>query len=180
MLFQKRRGEKELLEIFRTFAKELTSILVLKDLLRKLLKTLAEIAEVRNGNILLHEAPIKFFVIKESLGGDPLILQFSVQDPFINFLRRLNKPLTKHQLVDDARIMDVKEAGLSSITAIHAEAVFPMTVENKFVGVLALGPRRDKKAYSEETLDLLNILVSMGSISIDNAILYESLAKQNL
>jgi len=180
MLFQRRRGEKELLEIFRTFSKEITSILVLKDLLHKLLKTLAEIAEVRAANILLHEAPIKAFVVQESLGGDPLIVQFSVQDPFINFLRRLNKPMTKHGLIADNRMMDVKEAGLTFMTSVNAEAVFPMTVENKFLGILTLGPRRDDKAYSSETLDLLNILVAMGSISIENAMLYESLAKQNL
>jgi len=66
------------------------------------------------------------------------------------------------------------------LTGVNAEAVFPMTAENKFIGLFALGCRRDGAAYSEETLDLLSVLITMASISVDNATLFESLAKQNL
>lgn len=180
MLFSKRRRERGLLEIFRTYSKELTSILNLKDLQKNLLRTLTEIAEVRSGNILLHEVAIKAFVVRESVGGEPLILQFPAHDAFIQYLARTLKPMTKHILLQDRRLIDVKEAGIHFMTAVNAEAVFPMTAENKFIGLFALGSRRDGAAYSEDTLDLLGVLISMASLSLDNAILFESLAKQNL
>jgi len=180
MLFSKRRRERGLLEIFRTFSKELTSILNLKDLQKNLLHTLTEIAEVRSGNILLHETAIKAFVVRESVGGEPLILQFPAHDAFIQYLARTLKPMTKHILLQDRRLIDVKESGIHFMTAVNAEAVFPMTAENKFIGLFALGSRRDGEAYSEATLDLLVVLIAMGSLSLDNAILFESLAKQNL
>jgi signal transduction histidine kinase len=66
------------------------------------------------------------------------------------------------------------------MTSVHAEAVFPMQVENKVIGVLTLGSPQDRRGFMEEQLDLLNILVAMGAISVGNAILYDSLVKQNL
>ncbi len=180
MLFSKKHGEKELLEIFRTFSKQLCSILDLKKLLKNLLHTLTEVAEVKAGNILLHETEIKSFVVKESVGGEPLIVQFGIQDAFVNYLRRITRPLTKHELLADKHLIDVKEAGIHFMTSVNAEAVFPMTVDNNFIGIFTLGSRSNAQAYSPETLDLLNILITMASISINNAILYESLAKQNL
>ncbi|MCC6272520.1 MAG: HAMP domain-containing histidine kinase [Deltaproteobacteria bacterium] len=180
MLFSKRSRERSLLEIFRTYSKELSSILDLKDLLKNLLRTLTEIAEVRSGSILLQETGIKAFVVRESVGGEPLILQFSAHDAFIQYLARTLKPMTKHILLQDRRLIDVKEAGLHFMTGVNAEAVFPMTAENKFLGLFALGSRRDGEAYSESTLDLLGVLITMASISVDNAILFESIAKQNL
>lgn len=180
MLFSKRRRDRSLLEIFRSYSKELSSILDLKDLLKNLLRVLTEIAEVRSGNILLQETGIKAFVVRESIGGEPLILQFAAHDPFIQYLARTLKPMTKHQLLQDRRLIDVKESGLHLMTGVNAEAVFPMTAENKFLGLFALGSRRDGEAYAQETLDLLGVLIAMASISVDNAILFESLAKQNL
>jgi len=180
MFFAKRRQARELLEIFRTYSKELSSILSLKDLLKNLVRTLTDIAEVRGGAILLLEAPIKAFVVRESRGGEPLASQFLIKDPFIQYLSRSQHAMTKHRLLEDRRLIDVKESGIHLLTALNSEAVFPMCAENKFIGLLALGARRDGRAYSEETLDLLGILVAMAAISIDNAILYESLSRQNL
>ncbi|MFO1463793.1 MAG: HAMP domain-containing sensor histidine kinase [bacterium] len=180
MFFAKRRRERGLLEIFRSYSKELSSILDLKDLLKNLLRALTEVAEVRSGNILLHDPAIKAFVVKESLGGEPLVLQFAAHDAFIQYLARTLKPMTKHLLLQDRRLIDVKEAGIHFMTAINAEAVFPMCAENKFIGIFALGQRREGEAYSEAALDLLGVLIAMASLSVDNAVLYESLAKQNL
>ncbi|HKY62986.1 MAG TPA: HAMP domain-containing sensor histidine kinase [bacterium] len=180
MLFGKRRRESQLLETFRTYSQELSSILNLKDLLKNLVRTLSEIAEVRNASILLLETPIKAFVVRESRGGEPLISQFQAKDPFIQYLSRSLKPITKHHLLEDRRLIDVKESGIHFLTALNAEAVFPMNAENKFIGLLALGARRENEPYSDETLDLLGVLVAMAAISIDNAILYESLSRQNL
>lgn len=180
MFFGKRRRENQLLETFRTYSQELSSILNLKDLLKNLVRTLTDIAEVRTAAILLLETPIKAFVVRESRGGEPLISQFLTKDPFIQYLSRSLQPMTKHRLLEDRRLIDVKESGIHLLTALNAEAVFPMNAENKFIGMLSLGARRDGQAYTEETLDLLGVLVAMASISIDNSILYESLTRQNL
>ncbi len=55
-----------------------------------------------------------------------------------------------------------------------------MVAEQKFIGVLILGPRPGENLYSPERLELLEVLVTMGAITVDNALLYDFMAKQNL
>ena len=179
MLFSRRHSEKELLQIFREFFEDLSSITDLKPLLKNLLKALTEVAEVKAGSILLHEVEIKAFVVRESVGGEPLMAQFGVQDPFINFLRQVARPVTKHEILADRHLLDIKEPGIHFFTAVNAAVVFPMLVDNQFLGLLALGSRKDSKAYVRETLDLLTILLKLGTLSIHNALLYQAVAKQN-
>ncbi len=179
MPFPWRRQDEELLKTFKSFTQQISSIQDLKQLLKNLLKSLAEIAQVKSGCILLFENEIKACVVRESLGGEPLLSQFALQDPFIQYLRRIILPLSKHEILQDRHLLDVKEAGLHFLTAVHAELVFPLTLENKFLGLLALGPRTGAKPYPAGTLEILHLLIPLAAVSIDNALLYESLSKQH-
>jgi len=174
------RQEDELLATLKSFTQDLSSIQDLKQLLKNLLKSLTEVAQVKAGCILLHEAEIKSYVVRESVGGEPLVSQFSAQDPFVQYFRRIGKSLSKHDILADRHLLDVKEAGIHFLTAINAEVVFPLTSDNKFLGVLGLGARNGAKAYSNATLDLLLVLINLATVSIDNALLYESISKQNV
>lgn len=179
MLFSRQKNEKELLQIFRSFFEDLSAITDLKPLLKNLLKALTGAAEVKAGTILLHEPEIKAFVVRESLGGEPLIAQFNVQDPFVNYLRQMARSVTKHEILADRHLLDIKEPGIHFFTGVNAEVVFPMLVENQFLGLLALGPRPDSKAYTKESLDLLGILLKLSTLSIHNALLFQAVSKQN-
>jgi len=181
MLFpRKSRSEIKLLNTLRTFSKEMGSILHLKGLLKNLLRALVEISGARSGTILLLEEEIKSFVVRESVGGDPLVLQFSTQDPLINYLGQTTKVMTKRQLVRDTGLIDIKDSGLKFMTSVNAAVVFPMLADKKFIGLLALDSRANGDDYSPSQIDLLEILISMGAIAVDNAILYESLTRQNI
>lgn len=181
MIFKKKpNSNQNRLEVLRGYSKELSAITQLKDLLKRLIKTWVEIAEAQNGNIWLMGDQGKSLELRESSGGDPLLTQFSSTDSFVNFLGQTETVLTKHELVKDASLIDIKESGLNFMTTASAEAVYPLVVENKFIGMMALGGRLDQNPYSGEQLDWMGVLVTMGAISIDNALLYDSLAKQNL
>jgi signal transduction histidine kinase len=178
-MFFSRRADEGVLGIFRTFSQNLSSITDLKQLLKNLLKALTEVAAVKNGAILLFEAERKALVVRESVGGEPLISQFDLQDPFVNFLRRTAQPVTKHEILANRHLMDIKEAAIHFLTAVNAEVVFPLSWENRILGFVALGSRKDSKAYSRESLDLLAILLNLAAVSIHHAVLYESMSRQN-
>ncbi len=181
MIFSKRHGrEMKLLETLGHFTQDLCSIANFKDLLKNILRSLVEIADTRNGNILLLEKEIKSFVVRESFGGDPLVLQFSSHDPFINYLGQTGRYLTEHQILADARLIDIKEPALHFMTSVGAYLAFPMIVDKQFIGILTLGAKNEGQNYREEQMELLQVLITMGSISIANGMLYDSLAKQNL
>lgn len=181
MIFKKKGlNQAPLLRTLRHFTREICSIIHIKDLLKGLLKAQLDIAEGVHGSLWLCQEKEKSLELRESLGGDPLVLKFNLGDPFVNFLSQTRGVFTKRQLVRDANQIDIKEAGLKFMTAINGEVLFPLVAEKKFIGLLVLGPRRDGKPYSPELLELIEILSALGAVSIDNALLYDSLSKQNL
>ncbi len=181
MLFQRRStAEQNWLRILKNFTQGIRSISNLKELLRNFLRTSVEIAEARTGVLLLLDSELKAFVVRESLGGDPLQLQFSTQDSFVHYLGQTATFLMKSQLLSNPRLVDVKESGLCLMTSVNADVIYPLIAEGKFVGILTLGHRKDEQEHSRVQLEFLEVLTALGAVAMDNAILYDSLTKQNL
>ncbi len=179
MKFLTRRSDREMIEIFRKFSRELRSTSNLKEVLRGVLRFFCEAAGCSSGNIFLHDESTRSLSVQASMGGEPPISNFNIHDLFIHYLVRTQTPIFKNQLINDRRMIDIKEPGIRFFTSANAEAVFPMKVEEKFVGLLALGGRREED-FSARDLEPLNILVPIASICVENALLCDAFAKQNL
>ncbi len=181
-MFFHRKSQKshELLSTLANFAKEARSISQIKELLKRLLRSLVEVAGAHGGSLWLLDDQGKFLHMRESLGGDPLILKFSAQDNLVHYLVQTERVLNKSELVQSAGLIDIKEAGLQFFTAANADIIFPLLAEKKFIGLLALGPQQNRNPYVGEHLAILEILANLGAVWVDNALLYDSLAKQNL
>ena len=130
-------------------------------------------------NILLYEPELNQFVIQESSGGDPLVCQIKAQDSVIVFLRQQRGYLLKSALANDPKFIDIRTAGLRLMTGVGAEVVFPMWAEEKLIGLMNVGSREGNQSYSEPLLELLSTMVSMASLSVNNALLYQELSRQN-
>jgi signal transduction histidine kinase len=168
------------LESLRTFSKGLTSITPLKELLKRLLKALLEIAESPAGSIWLVEENAQALALREALGGEPLLLGFKISDPFINYLGQTRHKISRTQLLKDPQFIDIREAGVKFLTAVQGEWIFPLSAEQRFLGVWVLAPRSDGHPYAQELQEFLSVLTTLGAIAVDNALHYDSLAKQNL
>jgi signal transduction histidine kinase len=166
------------LVLLRAFSKGLSSITPLKDLLKRLLKTLLEIAEAPGGSIWLIEA--EALALREAVGGEPLQLEFKSSDPFVNYLGQTRCVLSRDQLFKDPQFIDIRDSGVKFLTSVHGEWIFPLCVEQRYLGALVLSPRIDGRSYSPELREFLEVLTTMGAIAVDNALHYDSLAKQNL
>ena len=166
------------LELLRTFTKGLSSITPLKDLLKRLLKALVEIAEAPGGSVWLIEE--NALALREAYGGEPLLLGFKVSDAFINYLGQTRNKISRAQLLKDPQLIDIRESGVKFFTSVQGDWIFPLNVEQRFLGVWVLAPRTDGQPYSGELLEFLAVLTNLGSIAVDNALNYDSLAKQNL
>lgn len=181
MFFQRKsHKDQELLGVLAAFAKEARSILQIKELLKRLLKSFVEVAGAQGGSLWLLDENRKFLNLRESLGGDPLILKFSGQDSLVHFLGQTEHVLSKAHLIQNETLIDIKEAGLKFFTAANADVLFPLVAEKKFIGILALGPKENEGTYGKELLGVLEILANLGAVWVDNALLYDSLTKQNL
>ncbi len=60
------------------------------------------------------------------------------------------------------------------------EIIVPLVVKNKPIGAIALAIKESGEAYNNEDLDLLKIVGSQTSISLENALLYEETKKFNV
>lgn len=168
------------LELLRAFSQGLSAIAQIKDLLKQLLESLVEIAQVQGGSIWLMEEASKGMALREASGGEPLVLEFKRGDPFINYLGQIRKVLSKTDLFKDRQYIDIREAGVKFFTSVHGAWVYPLFVQPHFLGVIVLGPRRDGRPYPQELRELLEILVPIAAIALENALRLDAMGKQNL
>ena len=177
---RKNRKQQELRGVLSAFAKDARSILQIKELLKRLLRSFVDVAGARGGSLWLLDPDGNSLNLRESLGGEPLIFKFSGQDGLVHYLGQTERILSKSDLIRQENLIDIKEAGLQFFTATSAEILFPLVAEKKFIGILALGPGKDQTSYSRDLVAVLEILANLGAVWVDNALLYDSLAKQNL
>jgi signal transduction histidine kinase len=166
------------LEMLRAFSKGLGSNTPRKELLKRLLKTFIEIAQAPAGSIWLMEENV--LALREAMGGEPLLLGFKSSDPFINYLGQTRSKISRAQLLKDPQFIDIREAGVKFLTSVQGDWIFPLAVEQRFLGVWVLAPREDGQPYAPELQEFLDVLTHLGSIAVDNAFHFDSLAKQNL
>ncbi len=98
---------------------------------------------------------------------------------FFDELKQLRR--TKLFTINEA----LQEKGEKSVIAqvlknIGAEICAPLVSRDRLVGLLFMGSRQNRKAYSKQDLDTLQVVINQAAISIDNARLYQESQDFNL
>lgn len=90
--------------------------------------------------------------------------------------------LGKMVLLDELRNKTGKQdkAITKVLTEAGVEILVPLIVNDKSVGIIALGPKESGDTYNNEDLDLLKIVGTQTAISLENALLYEETKKFNV
>ncbi|MBL7685737.1 MAG: GAF domain-containing sensor histidine kinase [Deltaproteobacteria bacterium] len=177
-MFFKPRSKYNWREIFLKYGGGLASLAHHGELYKKILSVLLEVSGAEGASLLLFDAQAEEFVLKEQMGPSPLAYALPGQHPLILWLKRDLRPLTRHQLAEDARYLDLKRTSLAYFSEWNAEVVFPLVTEKKFLGLFNLGPK-NQKGYDSDDLELFSTLINFSSFFIENAIFYERLLKQN-
>ncbi len=179
-MFFKGRPKHNWKEVFVKYGSRLASLSNHEDVYKTLLVTLVEVSGAEGASILLFDSSLNQFTLKEHLGLAPLSFSLSSNHPLILWLRRDGYPLSRHQLVSDSKLVDLRSSALTFYSEWNSEIAFPLIVEKKFLGIFNLGPCEEKKAYDPEDVELFATLINMGSVFIENSNLYDTLLKQNL
>src|SRR5262245_15576010 len=166
-------------EVFIQYGARLASLSQHEQIFKTLLQTLVEVSGAEGGSILLLDEVRGMFSLKEHLGPSPLSFSIPQHHPLILWLCRDGRPLSRHQLVKDPRLIDFKLPSLTFFSEWNVELAFPLIAEKKFLGVFNLGPR-GKATYDGEDLELFSALIGLGAVFIENGHLYETLLRQNV
>jgi signal transduction histidine kinase len=177
-MFFKGRSKYNWREIFIKYGSRLASLSNHEETYKTLLTTLVEVSGAEGGSILLFDPDLNQFTLKEYLGPAPLSFSVPHSHPLILWLRRDGHPVSRHQIVENSRFLDLKSSALTFLSEWNAELAFPLIAEKKFLGVFNLGPRGEK-AFDSEDIELFTTLIGLGSVFIENSHLYETLLKQN-
>ncbi len=178
-MFFKAKPKHNWRDVFVKYGSRLASLSNHEDVYKTLLVTLVEVSGAEGASILLFDSNLHQFTLKDHLGPSPLAFSISANHPLILWLRRDGHALSRHQLVSDPKLLDLRSAALTFYSEWNSEIAFPLIVEKKFLGMFNLGPSHDRKAYDPEDVELFNTLISMGAVFIENGDLYNTLLKQN-
>ncbi|OGZ17855.1 MAG: hypothetical protein A2V72_00765 [Candidatus Nealsonbacteria bacterium RBG_13_37_56] len=109
-----------------------------------------------------------------------------VQDNFLTrYLQKIRKPLVKEEMAllakDSKKVGERKSFSQLSqnMEKIEASLCLPLISRNELMGIIVLGSKVSGDAYSEEDLNLLDILSKQAAIAIQNARLYKEVQEFN-
>ncbi len=179
-MFFKGRPKHNWRDVFLKYGSRLASLNNHEEVYKTLLLTLVEVSSAEGASILLFDPNLQQFTLKEHLGPTPLAFSLSANHPLILWLRRDGHPLSRHQLVNDAKHVDLRSSALTFYSEWNSDIAFPLIVEKKFLGIFNLGPCAQNKNYDPDDLELFTTLISMGSVFIENSNFYDTLLKQNI
>ncbi len=156
--------------------------IVLDDLLRKMMHIVVENAGAQKGYLLLEKEGQWFIEAEVTVDSKPNVLQSIAIDgvlpsSIISYILRskeplvLNNPAKEGQFTNDSYIATNKPKSLLCM---------PLLNQGMLSGILYLENNLTTHAFTQERLDLLNLLSGQLVISMDNAKLYTNLSALNI
>ncbi len=166
--------------------------IILDDLLRKLMKTVVEIAGAQRGVLILckegglyveaeylmennhfqvEDVPLEEKTVVNSI---PLDKKTDVPAPIINLVWR-----TKQTIVLDHAIKEGDFVSNPYVVATQQKSIFCLPIIRKLevTGILYLENNQAAYAFTPDRVTVLELLASQAAISLENAMLYETLAE---
>lgn len=108
-------------------------------------------------------------------------VSINYDDPLLALLSREKKLITRYDIEEDHKYLDIRESCVQRFTEMGATLAIPMVHKNVMKGALVLGNKKSGHFYTREDIDLLMTLTSQGAVAIENARLFEeNLEKQRM
>lgn len=170
-------GRLDAFETVVRFSERLMSAYTLDDLLEKLMEYVVNLTHSDNGFLLLFEnGKIK---LKTAYGIKKELLKDSIDrlsDTIIARVIREKKPV----IVSDA-ISDNEFKNAESVVNLNLHSVMcvPLSVKDRFLGLIYLGSQSVKNLFNVEDLEFLKIFASQASLLIQNANLLGELRSEH-
>ncbi len=174
----------------RFFREAYNSEIILTDLSNS-------VAGIRDVNVLvetvskrisesLHVPRIAVFLEREgfyraayALGGQPPAqTEFKRQAGVVSFLSK-QRTASKVYFGDPQNwVHGAPEADQQTLRELDAQVLLPLTLKNRLLGIISLGPKRSEVPYSRTDLQLLGAVASQTALALENAELTESVRRE--
>jgi len=180
LFFRKKFDYKETIS---SVSNALTSVLNLDDIIMQIVKTLRREMFVDTAGLIILETEKKscqaFFISDEPNDGKDILKDVSVSydDPLIDLLSREKNLITKYDLEEDPRYLDVRETCGERFSEMSASLAIPLLYKGEVMGLLALGDKKSGHFYNREDIDLLHTMADEGAVAIRNAMAHQEVVR---
>lgn len=168
------KGRYDYYEILADFTQAMVSILDLRELTAKLLRTLSLVMGIDKVSLFLLSGEWNRYELAASRGLDEQKLKgltFSPFDPFPRWLQEKGGIVLKEEL--EREPPPGPEPILEAMSRMESELCIPLISKDRLIGFCNLGHKTSPRGYSYEDLRLLTNLSQQAAIAFENAILFQ-------
>jgi sigma-B regulation protein RsbU (phosphoserine phosphatase) len=171
-LFQKERAQSETLMVLTEVSREISSILDVEELLRRAAELVKRVIDYQIVSIMLYDEEQKVFRHRLDVKHGQRVqgkLRVAASEGIVGAAATLREPVLVPDVTADDRYLLVNPETRS-------ELAIPMLHQGKVIGVLDLeSPQLNY--FTQEHVQTLSILAANLAVSLENARLYEQVAK---
>ncbi len=188
-LYIQKRAEDTLLQEQRKYQTTLRQassgmgrIKDLKQLLNLIVHIVTRAVHLEHSAVYLFEPMNKRFILgasrwrKETLKD---IEKIENDSPLVEHLFKTHEPIVYEEIKQQTQ--DFGDRKLAQVELVlknlDAAVVVPSFIENRLLGLLALGKKKSGKLYSASDLDVFTILANQAALAIENAQFYEDMKR---
>jgi sigma-B regulation protein RsbU (phosphoserine phosphatase) len=171
-LFQKVRAQAETLLVLNEVSREISSILDVEELLRRAAELVKRVIDYQIVSIMLYDEEQKVFRHRLDVKHGQRVqgkLRVAATEGIVGAAATLREPVLVPDVTTDPRYLLVNPETRS-------ELAIPMIFKGKVIGVLDLESPQ-LHYFTEEHVQTLTILAANLAVSLENARLYEQLAR---
>lgn len=116
--------------------------------------------------------------LAQCLGGRPMSCQMEMAEPFLAFLQKAPRMISRRMLVEDSRYAAIKGPGLQYCVQFHANWIIPLMVGHKLIAVINLGQPEEGVVLPPEAAPIIDRLRPFLALSIHDARVQEVMVTQ--
>ena len=187
-MFLQRRAEARLLKEQRRYQQTLrdasTGMILVKDL-NKLLSLIVHIltkaVRIDHASIYLYDKDTDHYVLRATRGSGfkPGEEKFDKKSPLIEWLCNRKDVLLSEEVsqwIQEKAYPDLDKL-LHQMKKFKAEIVVPSFVRDELFGFLVMGNKLSGETYSQDDINVFQVLANQAALAIENAMFYEDLKR---
>jgi signal transduction histidine kinase len=138
-----------------------------------ILEKLCSMGHTADASLIIRNTVSGRWELQNCLGGRPMSCQMDLCEPFLEWLQRTPKMVSRRALVEDARCVGIKGPGLQYCVQFHANWIVPLMLGQKLIAVVNLGHPEEGRLVPPETATIIERLRPFMALCIHDAQLQE-------
>lgn len=175
------RTKYDFRQTIETLSQDLTALLDLDEITRRIVTTVTTALNVSNTALYLADASHVYHAV--AVQGDPAGRLARVQPrrdhDIVELIARQRRGLSRYDLEANPLLLQQAPEAAEEFERLGVNLALPILFKDELIGMLALGEKQSGALFTETDLDLLRTLTNQCAIALANARSYRSLEAAN-